>query len=296
MTTPLISEAKTIGAFLTWAQRSLDQSGIENVLQEARWLVAAALGVQQHELISRAEQPISAEKQAHAEALISRRMAREPIQYILETQEFCGLDFRVTSSVLIPRPETELLVQESFREGAFAEGAVLVDVGTGSGCIAVTLASILPGAKILALDCSEEAMAVAKNNAERHDVSDTITFMVGDLLSPLRKANLEGKVDAILSNPPYIAEAVWAGLQPEVKDFEPRLALVAGPRGTEFHDRLLQDAREFLVPGGLLVMELGQGQDAPVRQAAEQIGGYTGIQTVKDEAGIERIIILRRAG
>ena len=296
MTTPLASEAKTIGAFLTWAQGSLDKSGIENVPQEARWLVAAAFGIQQHELIGRAEQPIPAEKQAYAETLISRRMAREPIQYILGTQEFCGLDFRVNTAVLIPRPETELLVQEAIREGAFAEGAVLVDVGTGSGCLAVTLASIVPGMQIFALDCSEEAVAVAKDNARRHAVSDTITWMVGDLLSPLSKANLGGRVDAILSNPPYIADAVWASLEPEVRDFEPRLALAAGPKGTEFHERLLRDAREFLVPGGLLVMELGQGQDTLVRQAAQQISGYTGIQTVKDDAGIERVIILRRAG
>jgi release factor glutamine methyltransferase len=103
-------------------------------------------------------------------------------------------------------------------------------------------------------------------------------------------------VDAIISNPPYIAEEVWAGLQPEVRDFEPRLALVAGQRGTESHERLLRDARPFLVPGGLLVMELGQDQALLVRQAAEQVGGYTGLQTVKDEAGIERVMIVRRAG
>jgi release factor glutamine methyltransferase len=296
MITPLTSDAKTIGALITWAQGSLEKSGIENVLQEARWLVAAALGVQQHELISRAEQPISGEKQAHAETLISRRMAREPIQYILETQEFCGLEFRVNSAVLIPRPETELLVQEALREGGFVEGAVVVDVGTGSGCVAITLATIASGMQIFALDCSGEALAVAKENAERHAVSDKITWMVGDLLSPLREKYLAGRVDAILSNPPYIGDAAWSGLQPEVRDFEPRLALVAGPKGTEFHERLLRESREFLVPGGLLVMELGQGQDTLVRQAAQQIGGYTGIQTVKDDAGIERVIILHRAG
>jgi release factor glutamine methyltransferase len=112
----------------------------------------------------------------------------------------------------------------------------------------------------------------------------------------LREYNLVGAVDAIVSNPPYIAEAAWAGLQPEVRDFEPRLALVAGHKGTEFHERLLYDARQFLVPGGLLAMELGQGQAPLVRQAAERAGGYIGLQTVKDEAGIERVIIARRAG
>jgi release factor glutamine methyltransferase len=213
----------------------------------------------------------------------------------LGTQEFCGLDFHVNPAVLIPRSETELLVQEALREGRFAEGAVLVDVGTGSGCVAVTLATILSGTRIFALDCSEDALTVAKGNAERHGVSDSITWKEGDLLSPLRECHLVGAVDAIISNPPYIAEDVWAGLQPEVREFEPRLALVAGQKGTEFHERLLHDAREFLVPGGLLVMELGQGQAPLVRQAAELAGSYTGLQTVKDEAGIERVMIARRA-
>jgi release factor glutamine methyltransferase len=150
--------------------------------------------------------------------------------------------------------------------------------------------------RIFALDCSRDALTVAKGNAERHGVSDNITWMEGDLLSPLHECNLVGAVDAVISNPPYIAEEVWAGLQPEVRDFEPRMALVAGPKGTEFHERLLHDARPFLVPGGLLVMELGQGQAPLVLQAAEQTGGYAGLQTIKDEAGIERVMIARRTG
>jgi release factor glutamine methyltransferase len=197
--------------------------------------------------------------------------------------------------VLIPRPETELLVQETLREGGLAEGAVLVDVGTGSGCVAVTLATILSGMRIFALDCSGEALAVAKGNAERHGVSDGIIWKEGDLLSPLRESNLGRSVDAIVSNPPYVAEEAWEELQPEVRDYEPRLALVAGQRGTELHERLLHESLPFLKSGGLLLMELGQGQAPLVRRAAEQVGGYTGFQTVKDEAGIERVMIARRA-
>lgn len=280
---------------ITWAQRALDTSGSTNASQEALWLLAYALGMKHHELASRRDHAVSGEGLARAESVVSRRMAREPLQYILETQEFCGLDFHVNSAVLIPRPETELLVQETLREGGFAEGAVLVDVGTGSGCVAVTLATILSGMRMFALDCSAKALSVAKENAERYGVSDKITWKEGDLLEPLRECNLVGAVDAIVSNPPYIAEGGWAGLQPEVRDFEPRLALVAGQKGTEFHERLLHDARPFLVPGGLLVMELGQGQAPLVRQAAEQTGSYTGLQTVKDEAGIERVMIARRA-
>lgn len=296
MPAPITADSKTIGMLIAWGQYSLDTSGSTNASQEVLWLLAYALGMKHHELASRRDEVVSGEGLVRAESVISRRMAREPLQYILGTEEFCGLDFHVTPAVLIPRPETELLVQETLREGRFAEGAVLVDVGTGSGCVAVTLATILSGMRIFALDCSGDALTVARENAERHGVSDKITWKEGDLLEPLRECNLVGAVDAIVSNPPYIADEVWSGLQPEVRDFEPRLALVAGQWGTEFHERLLHEAQQFLVPGGLLVMELGQGQAPHVRQVAEQAGGYTGLQTIKDEAGIERVMIARRLG
>lgn len=296
MTSPFTANSRTIGQLLAWAQGSLDTAGARNAYQEALWLLAYAFGMKHHELTSRRDEAVSSEGCARAESVVLRRMAREPLQYILGTQEFCGLDFHVNPAVLIPRPESELLVQETLREGGFAEGAVLVDVGTGSGCVAVTLATILSGMRIFALDCSGDALTVAKSNAERHGVSDKITWKEGDLLSPLHECNLVGAVDAIVSNPPYIAEETWGDLQPEVRDFEPRLALVAGQRGTEFHERLLRDAKEFLVSGGLLVMELGEGQALFVRQAAERVGGYTGLQTAKDEGGIERVMIARRVG
>ncbi len=295
MTVPTTADPKTIGALITWAQGSLHASGSTNTSQEALWLLAYALEMKQHELVSRRDHAVSREELAQAESVISRRMTHEPLQYILGTQEFCGLDFHVTPAVLIPRPETELLIQEAIREGGFTDGAVLVDVGTGSGCVAVTLATILNDTRIFALDCSRDALAIAQGNAERHGVSDKITWKEGDLLSPLRECRVVGAVDAILSNPPYIADAMWADLQPEVRDFEPRLALVAGQKGTEFHERLLADAKPFLVPGGLLLMELGQGQAPLVRQAVEQVGGYIGVQTVRDEADIERVMIARRS-
>jgi len=290
-----MSDSRTVGKLLVNAQQMLEGAGIANAVQEARWLLAYALEMKHHELASRTEQSVTEEQLARVLSLVRRRESREPLQYILGTQEFCGLEFSVTPAVLIPRPETELLIQETVREGGFAEGAVLVDVGTGSGCVAVTLATILGDMRIFALDCSHDALSVAKGNAERHGVSDKIVWLEGDLLSPLREYSVAGAVDAIVSNPPYIAEAEWAGLQPEVRDYEPRQALLAGPQGTEFHERLIHDSKQFLVPGGLLVMELGQGQAPLVRRVAEAAGGYTGLQTVKDEAGIERVLIARRA-
>ncbi len=290
-----MADVQAVGKLLASAQQMLEGAGVANAAQEARWLLTYALEMKPHELASRTEQSVTAEQLARVMSVVRRRESREPLQYILGSQEFCGLDFAVTPAVLIPRPETELLIQEALMEGGFAEGAVLVDVGTGSGCVAVTLATILSGMRIFALDCSHEALGVAKENAERHGVGDKIVWLEGDLLSPLKACSVAGSVDAIISNPPYIAEAEWAELQPEVRDYEPRRALLAGPQGIEFHGRLIHDSKEFLAPGGFLVMELGQGQAPRVRQVVEEVRGYTGIQTVKDEAGIERVLIARRA-
>lgn len=292
----MVEDPKTVGELLAWARRSLDEAGTANVAQETLWLLASALKMEHHVLASRTEQPVTEEQLSCAKTVVARRVAREPLQYILGTQEFCGLDFAVNASVLIPRPETELLVQAVLKEGGLAAGATLVDVGTGSGCIAVTLATILDGVRIIAVDCSAEALETAKRNAIRHGVEEKIEWIEGDLLTPLRTRNLIGAVDVIVSNPPYIVEQDWEQLQPEVRDFEPRSALIAGQKGTEFHERLFRDGTAFLVPDGLLVVEMGRGQLPLVQQAAERVGGYTGLQIVKDDADIERVMIARRAG
>lgn len=284
----------TIDELLTWARLVLDRAGIDNAVQESRWLVGHALGLESHHLASQAEQSVSPDKRTLAESVVSRRATREPLQYILGTQEFCGIEFVVNPAVLIPRPETEILLHEALRAVDLTKDSVLVDVGTGSGCLAVTLATILVRTRILAVDRSPEALAAAKANAKRQTVADRIEFLEGDLLSPLRDRGLLDQVDVIVSNPPYIAESDWTGLQPEVRDFEPRSALVSGPTGTEFHERLLREAKEYLVRGGSLVMEIGQGQRPAVQQMAEQLGGYTPIEIAKDGAGIERIVIFRR--
>ncbi len=289
-----MGELKTIDALLVWAKRTLDQAGVEHAAQESRWLVAHALGLEQHHLVSKAEQPVEADTAAQAESLVLRRAAHEPLQYLLGTQEFCGLEFHVSPAVLIPRPETELLVQEALRVADFNKEIVLVDVGTGSGCVAITLATVLGRARIFAIDRSPEALAVAKANAERHGMAGRIDWVEGDLFTPLHERGVKGLVDVVVSNPPYIAEADWGGLQPEVCEFEPRSALVAGPKGTEFHERLMRESKEYLVSGGSLVMEIGQGQLPALQGMVGHIGGYAPFQAVKDGAGIERIVISQR--
>jgi release factor glutamine methyltransferase len=290
----VMPELRTVGALVTWARQSLAQAGVSNGAQEAMWLLEHALAVRSHQLVSQTDRLVSSDVWACVESLVARRVAREPLQYLLGTQEFSGLEFSVSPAVLIPRPETELLIHHVVDYVQTLSTATIVDVGTGSGCVAVTLASRLKGQRILAIDRSSEALAVAMTNAARHAVSGRIEWLEGDLLAPLRGRLSEGTVDVIVSNPPYISESDWAGLEPEVRVFEPRMALVGGVQGTEFHERLLRESRGFLVPGGLLVMEMGAGQATTVRQLAEQIGGYAALRIIQDAAGIERVVMAQR--
>jgi release factor glutamine methyltransferase len=291
----ILPQPKTIGAAVAWARQRLNEAGISDAALEASWLLEHVLGRQSHQLVSEADHPISFELWAKAESLVSRRASREPLQYVLGTQPFCGLDIAVTSAVLIPRPETELLVQEVVRtRDTLPQRPTIVDVGTGSGCLAVTLATVFKEARVVAIDRSPEALVVARHNARTHGVQERIEWFEGDLVAPLRVLDLEGKVHIIVSNPPYIAEAEWPHLQPEVQLFEPRMALVGGPMGMELHQRLLEDAREFLAAGGLLLMEVGQGQAPAVREMAERTGGYHDLGIVEDAAGIERVVIVQR--
>lgn len=291
----VMPELKTVGALVVWARQSLVQAGVSNGAQEAVWLLEHALALRSHQLVSQTDRLVSPDVRARIEALVARRVAREPLQYLLGTQEFCGLEFSVSPAVLIPRPETELLIQYIVGHVHALSEATIVDVGTGSGCVAITLAARLKGRRILAIDRSPEALEVAQRNAVRHAVRDRIEWLEGDLLAPLRERQVADTIDVIVSNPPYISESDWAGLEPEVRVFEPRMALIGGAQGTEFHERLLRESREFLAPGGLLIMEIGVGQAATVRQFAEQIGGYTALRIIEDAAGIERVVIAQRA-
>lgn len=294
MTVDSVAVPDTIGSLIFEGRRRLEQAGIPNAAQEVAWLLERTVDCQSHELLTGRDRIVSPTVRDAARAVIERRAGREPLQYILGTQEFCGLEFVVTPAVLIPRPETELLVQEVVRRGGLDTSAVLVDVGTGSGCLAITLAVILKGTKVLATDQSREALLVAERNAVTHGVEDRIEWLHGDLLAPLDDRGLDNRVDVIVSNPPYISEGDYATLQPEVRNYEPRTALVGGPLGTEYHRRLLLDARRFLAPQGLLLMELGQGQAATVAALADNVGGYAPVRLIQDAAGIERVIIAQR--
>jgi release factor glutamine methyltransferase len=228
------------------------------------------------------------------ELLLDRRAEREPVQYITGMQEFWGIEFTVSPDVLIPRPETELVVETAAGLLTNIDAPVLVDLCTGSGCIAVSLAKELPGARIFAVDRSEPALAVARKNAQQHGTGRQIRFLEGDLFEPLRELQLADSVDAVTANPPYIAAGELAALQPEVRDFEPEMALLAGSRGTEVAERITAEAPAFLKRGGVLVMEMGIGQADALRSSAASTNAYDTIEVLKDLAGIERVIVAKK--
>ncbi len=286
----------TLGELIAEARRLLEQAGIESAEQEALWIVEHVLRLPAHHVITDRDRLLSPSELAAARGLIARRVRREPLQYILGTQEFCGLEFEVSPAVLIPRPETQLLVDYVTQRIPAERQATIVDVCTGSGCIAVAIARLRPHARVMATDLSGPSLHVARRNAARHGVGERITWLEGDLLGPLAEQGLEGLVDIIVSNPPYIPEADWATLQPEVKLFEPRGALVAGAQGTELHERLLQEAACYLAPGGAVIMEIGAGQARGMRRIVEQMPGYKFHRLVYDESGLERVVIVERVG
>ena len=285
-----------LGEVVAEARRMLEQAGIESAEQEAFWIVEHVLGLAAHHVVADRDRLLSHAELLAVSGLIERRIGCEPLQYILGTQEFCGLEFGVNPAVLIPRPETELLVEYVAQRIHVERQANIVDVCTGSGCIAVAIARLRPHARVIATDLSNPSLEVARQNATRHAVDECITWLEGDLLGPLATHQLEGRIDVIVSNPPYIAEADWAVLQPEVRLFEPRGALVAGPHGTELHERLLQEGSRYLSPGGALIMEIGAGQARAICQIVNQISEYRFHRLVYDAAGLERVVIVERVG
>ena len=213
MSAGVAAAAATIGDLRRQAWGLLKDAGIANAARETDWLLASVLGVPSHVLILEGTRQVSVLQAEQVRTLLTRRAAREPLQYLLGTQEFRGLDIAVTPDVLIPRPETELLVEETLRAVMGIAGPAIADVGTGSGCIAVAVACERPDATVYALDLSGGALAVARSNAARHGTRDRIRFIQADLLEALC-VEAAGALDVIVSNPPYIPEREVEGLQP----------------------------------------------------------------------------------
>lgn len=276
---------------LAEARSALMQAGIapDEAALDAEVLARHVLECDRATLLTRARDPLPSAFDRLFQQLLARRLAREPIAYIVGHREFWGLEFEVTPAVLIPRPETELIVEEALRSLPARDAAAqIVEVGAGSGCLAVALAVEFPAAHVTATDISHDALAVAYRNAVRHNVIGRITFLHGDLFE-----NVTGPADLIVSNPPYVPTGDRATLQTEVARYEPAAALYGGPDGLDVIRRLLDGAPAVAAPGGWLMMEFGYGQEAAVDDAARRTG-WTVARIRSDLQGIPRIAVLRR--
>ena len=276
------------GELTAWGAEKLTSAGIDQAGLEAQLLLAHALGGSRLEILSWPERQIDPNARRRYVELIQRRRIRTPLAYLRGTHEFYGLEFMVTPDVLIPRPETELLVDVAV-EIAGAESTVIWDVGTGSGCIAVACARKIPNAQIIASDISRSALDIAAQNVRRHAVNSRCMLAHSDMLSAARP----GEVTIILSNPPYISHTEIAALQPEVRDFEPRLALEASNSGMSAYNRLVPQAWRVLRRGGWLAVEVAIGKAAEVSALFDQ-SGFKGIAIRYDLAGIQRVVLGRK--
>lgn len=284
------AEPWTVGRLLKWTTDHLKAHGSESPRLDAEVLLAEALGCQRIDLYTRFDEAPGDQPRAAFREFVRRRTAGTPVAYLVGRREFYSLSFRVTPDVLIPRPETELLVVTVLDEAkARASGGALsiADVGTGSGIIAVCLAKHLPGSRVTAIDVSPAALAVAADNAKRHGVADRIEFVESDLFAAVPA---DAKFDFIVSNPPYVAESEMAALAADVRKFEPRRALVAGPRGTEVIESLIPQAAERLLPGGQLLMEISPMIHGAVEKLLAAESRFLPPQTIKDLARLPRVL------
>jgi len=274
----------TIGSLVKWAVDDFRARGIENPRLDAELIVAFALGIDRTRVIIDANRPLEGAELAKLRDLVKRRRAHEPVAYLRGEREFHGLMFRVDRRVLIPRPDTETLVAVALARTSHVSLSMrLLDLCTGSGCVAVAAARQRPTAKVTATDVSADALAVARANAERLGAYN-IAFLESDLF-----ANVRGVFDVITANPPYIPTGDIAGLAPDIKEFEPRIAIDGGADGLDFVRRIVDGAPGHLSPSGVLAVEIGAGE---AEKTAELLtaGGFTDVRRDRDYGRIERVV------
>lgn len=285
----------TILNLIRWTDERFRKEGLTTPRLDAEVLLAETLGMDRVALYTHFDQPVQPAELMRFKKLIQRRLRREPVAYIVGQREFWSLKFIVTPDVLIPRPETEILVMEALKVLSQPEQTKrrirILEMGTGSGAISVALAKELPSASMVATDLSEKALSIAEENALRNGVRERILFLPGDLFAPLEKGSI---FELIITNPPYIPQDYFPSLPPEVRDFEPRVALDGGRDGLTFFRRVLPRLGEYLSPQGWVLAEIGAGQDQKVREIAAANPDLDSCDFLPDLAGIKRVFKARK--
>lgn len=274
----------------------LREKGIENPRLNAELLLAHQLHLERIRLYLNFDQPLTEHEVSGYRSLIRRRVSREPLQYITGTQEFWSLDFSVDRSVLIPRPETEIVVEQALKlareMGPDGNRSLeFLDLGTGSGAISVALAREVPQAALCATDISETALSVARRNAVKHQVAERIRFLRGDLWEPFLER--KNRFDIVVSNPPYVRTSEFSTLSPEIRDNEPRLALDGGHDGMYYLKRIIEGAHGFLRPGGWIVLQTAPDQTEKALSIMDQTGSYGQMARIKDYSRSFRVVMAR---
>ena len=283
-------ESWTILRMILWSAEYLKNKGVETGRLDAEWLLAAALGVDRLQLYLKYDRPLRSEEREAFKPLLRRRAGREPLQYIIGRTGFRELELKTDPRVLIPRPETEVLVQEVL-DWASAGAESVWDMGTGAGAVALSLATEGTWTRVVATDVSPEALSVAADNAERYDLGGHGEFREGSLFEPLEEGE---RFDVIVSNPPYIAEGEKGELQPEVRDWEPPEALFAGEDGLDVIRQLVAGAPKHLLSGGLLALECGLGQAEGIAADVQATGAFGAVRIRADLTGRPRFVTAER--
>lgn len=299
------SEQWTITRLLDWTAQYLAQKGVESPRLDAEVLLAHCLDWSRIDLYARFDQSPSEEIRKQYKVLIGRHLEGCPVAYLVGRKEFFGLTLEVSPAVLIPRPESEHVVMECLRLAKDMPQPRVLDIGTGSGNLAVAMAQQHKGAQVTAIDISSEALAVATRNAARHKVTDRIRFLAGDLFAPISEpealksepgalATVETHFDFIMSNPPYIAHEDMGNLPGGVRDYEPHLALDGGTGGFAVFDRLIAEAPKYLKTSGYLIVEIGSPQEKPARDRLATHGAYELSETIRDGSGHPRVLVAQK--
>ncbi len=274
-----------VGELLAGTARSFEIEGILSARLDAEVLLSRYLQINRTDLYTRNDRALPADALSGFARWVERRLRREPVAYIVGSKEFWSLTFDVTPAVLIPRPDTEIIVEEVLAEAKHCAGDCrILEIGTGSGAISITLAREIKGAFIVATDISPAAVQIAGHNARRLGVGDRIAFLVGDMCQPV-----SGRFDVVVSNPPYIADAEFRNLPVDVAGYEPETALRAPGDGTAFHGELITGARYLLKKGGWLFMEIGNSQRAHIEKLFRESNQYDSIDFRKNYSGIDRV-------